>query len=43
MELSNMVSLGFFLVGKDYAENFNLEKSYFRADLMVQDDDGNEM
>ena len=30
---------GILSVGKDYSENFNLEKSYLRADLMVQDDD----
>lgn len=30
---------GIISIGKDYGESFNLEKSYFRADLMIQDDD----
>ena len=32
---------GILSVGKDYAANFDLEKSYFRLDFMFQEDDGN--
>jgi len=33
---------GILSVGKDYAANFDLEKSYLRLDFMFQSDDGNE-
>ncbi|MDA8990072.1 OprO/OprP family phosphate-selective porin [Opitutales bacterium] len=33
---------GILSVGKDYAANFDLEKSYLRLDFMYQDDDGND-
>jgi phosphate-selective porin OprO/OprP len=32
---------GILSLGRDYADKFNLEKSYFRLDFMFQDDDGN--
>jgi len=33
---------GILSVGKDYAANFDLEKSYLRLDFMFQEDDGND-
>ena len=33
---------GILSLGRDYADKFNLEKSYFRLDFMFQDDDGND-
>ena len=33
---------GILSVGKDYAGNFDLEKSYLRLDFMFQEDDGND-
>ena len=33
---------GILSFGKDYAANFNLEKSYLRLDFMFQEDDGND-
>ncbi len=34
-------TFGILSVGKDYAVNFDLEKSYLRLDFMFQEDDGN--
>ena len=33
---------GILSLGRDYADKFNLEKSYFRLDFMFQEDDGND-